>query len=351
VKTIPCQQEFLDSSSDVAVGIFMKKKVNLGIIGLGAQGKLSLHNALHLDDADVLGVADVSQRALSYAREVGVTNVYRNFDALLRNEEIDAVVINLPTYLHLEGAEKAAERGKHILLEKPLARNVEEGERILSAVRKNHVKLMMGYDMRFNPVFTRIHNDILDGLFGSVMISEATNVSGGPFTPRSDKVGPVQVPSWWLERELAGGGVLLDLGSHMINLLAWYFGEVEYATGIFEHRFRIDLEDSATCLLKFKDGPVATVKVGWFSKGFCQSIQICGTAKNETVVVHPQSTFQKALQGFERKVGLGSSSHYLKIKHFVESIQRDELPKPSGEEGLYDLKVISMAYGNALHSK
>jgi predicted dehydrogenase len=328
----------------------VKKKINLGIIGLGVQGKLSLRNALHVENVNVIGVADVSRRALSYAREIGVKNVYSNFDNLLRNDEIDAVVINLPNFLHLEGAEKAAESGKHILLEKPLARTVEEGERILLAVRKNQVKLMMGYDMRFNPAFMQIHKEILDGVFGSVMIADATNVSGGPFTPRSENSGPVQVPSWWLEKELAGGGVLLDLGSHMIDLLTWYFGEVDYATGILEHRFRLNIEDSATCLLKFRDGPVATVKVGWFSKGICQSVQICGTAKNELLLIHPQSTFKKALKGVKQKIRLSSDPYYLKLKHFVESIQEDEQPQPSGEDGLYDLKVISMAYENAQHN-
>ena len=226
---------------------------------------------------------------------------------------------------------------------------VKEGEEILAAVRKNQIKLMMGYDMRFSPVFRRVHDEIASGLFGSVVIAEATNVSGGPFSPRSDSGGPVQVPSWWLDKELAGGGALLDLGSHMVDLMIWYFGEVAQASGMFEHKLRADLEDSATCILKFKNGPVATVKVGWFSKDLCESIQICGTAKNETLVIHPQSTFHKAWNGVKRKAGFSHSPYYLKLAHFVESIQKDEQPQPSGEEGLYDLRVISMAYQNPLN--
>lgn len=324
------------------------KQINLGIIGLGSQGKVSLSSSLRLKGARILAAADVSEKALRYAKKRGVKNVYNSYEELLKNDEIDAVVVNLPNFLHLDGAEKAAEAGKDILLEKPLARTVEEGEKILSAVRKNGVKLMVGYDLRFNPLLTKTHDEIIDGLFGSVKIAEATNVSGGPFSPRSDSVGPVQVPSWWLDKKLSGGGALLDLGSHMIDLLIWLFGEVVYTESFLEHMFRTDLEDAATCVLKFKDGPVATVKVGWFSTGFLQSLQVCGTAKNMLIKMSPQSTSKIFRMGIARRFGLtNNDSNYLKLARFVSCLQKDEQPQPSGEEGLRSLRVISSAYKNA----
>jgi predicted dehydrogenase len=327
------------------------KQVNLGIIGIGNQGKVSLFNSLRLKETKVLGAADLSQKALRYAKNRGVKNVYADYEDLLKNDGIDGVVVNLPNFLHLEAAVKAAEAGKHILLEKPLARNVEEGEKILSAVRRNGVKLMIGYVLRFNPVLRKVHDEIADGLFGSVQIVEATNVSGGPFSPKNDSVGPVQVPSWWFDKELSGGGVLLDLGSHMIDLLGWYFGEVVYVKSYMEHLFKNDLEDVATCLLKFKDGPIATVKVGWFSKAFLQSLQVCGTAKNMLVRISPQTALQTIWKGIATKFGLTESgAYYLQLKHFVECLQKDKEPEPSGEEGLRSLQVISRAYENTLNT-
>jgi len=324
------------------------KPIGLGIIGLGAQGKLSLCNSLRLNEARVAGVADVSKTALSYARKKGVKNVYTNYADLLRNNEIDAVVINLPNFLHLEGAINAAEAGKHVLLEKPLARTVEEGEKIVSSARKNGVKLMVGYDMRFNPVFRKIHDEIVDGFFGSVRIAEATNVGGGPFSPRNDSMGPVKVPAWWFDKKLTGGGALLDLGSHLVNLLIWYFGEVLQAESHLDHIFKMDLEDAATCVLRFKQGTVATAHVGWFSKTLFESLQICGTAGNKLIQIYPRSTLRTAWTGIGRSIGVGDDTSFLKVKHFVDSLQNDEQPQPSGEEGLYDLRVISIAYRNAL---
>ena len=83
------------------------KKVNLGVIGLGHQGRIHLRNCLHLKkEVKVLGVADVSEKALRFAKKIGVKNVYTDYEDLLKNEQIDAVVISLPNFLHLEGAHK-----------------------------------------------------------------------------------------------------------------------------------------------------------------------------------------------------------------------------------------------------
>ncbi len=324
------------------------KKINLGIIGLGNEGKLLLRNSLKLKEARIEAVADLSAKARSTAKNCGVKNVYEKYEDLLKDAKIDGVIISLPNFLHQEAAVKSAESGKHILLEKPLARSVEEGEKFLSAVKKNSVKLMIGYDMRFEPVLSRIHDQIANGFFGEVQIAEATNISGGPFSPKNDSTGPVRVPSWWLDKELAGGGALLDLGSHLVDLFIWYFGEVDSVSSYLKYVFSKDLEDAATCILKFKNGPVATVKVGWFSKGFIQSLQVCGTAKNTLVQLAPASTSSIVWKGIVGKLGFPKTSrYYTELQYFVSCLQKDEQPQPSGEEGLHSLQIISSAYENA----
>lgn len=325
------------------------KQINLGLIGLGYQGKIHLRNLLRLKEAKVLGVADVSEKALNFAKKSGVKNVFADYEDLLKSEQLDAVILSLPNFLHLEGVINAAEAGKHILLDKPLARNVEEGEKIVSIARKNGVRLMMGYDMRFNPVLREIHEKIADGFFGEVQIVEATNISGGPFASRSNKVGPVKVPSWWFDKKLAGGGALLDLGSHMIDLLSWYFGEVDTIESYLGYMFNMELEDMAICMLKFKNGPVATVKVGWFSKDFMQSIQVCGAAKNLCVHISPLSPLEIVWKDVKRKFGVNNGdSNYLALEYFVKCLQQNEQPHPSGEEGLRCMQVVSRAYEKAL---
>ncbi|MEM2661269.1 MAG: Gfo/Idh/MocA family oxidoreductase [Nitrososphaeria archaeon] len=323
--------------------------MNLGIIGLGFQGKVHLRNSLHLKGVNVIGVADVSEKALNYAKKMGVKNVYKSYEELLKNDELDAVVISLPNFLHLESVIKAAEAGKDVFLEKPLARNVKEGEKIVSCVKKNNIKLMVGYDLRFHHITREIYKKLKSGFFGEVQIAEATNVSGGPFSPRSDRIGPVPVPSWWFDKELVGGGALLDLGSHMIDLLTWYFGEVDYIKCYFRHTFNMDLEDAATCILKFRNGPLATVKVGWFSKDHMQSIQICGTAKSLSVRLSKPGVFTKVWSDIRKKIGLrGCDPYYLELEHFINCLHKGENPKPSVEDGLETLRIISQGYGSAV---
>jgi predicted dehydrogenase len=161
-------------------------------------------------------------------------------------------------------------------------------------------------------------------------------------------MGPVPVPSWWFDKEQVGGGALLDLGSHMIDLLSWYFGNVDYVHCFLGYMFKSDLEDAATCVLNFHSGPIATVKVGWFSKGYLQSVQICGSARNTLIQLSPPSGLRTIWNDVRRKVGLNvQDPNYLKLEHFVDCLIRDEQPQPSGEEGMRSLQIISLAYKNA----
>jgi predicted dehydrogenase len=303
---------------------------------------------MRLKKARVKSVAEISKKNLEFARRFGVKDIYTNYEDMLKDEQINAVIISLPNFLHLEASVKAAEAGKHILIEKPMGRNVEESREILSAIRRNGVKLMVGYGLRFNPIVKRIREKIMDGFFGEVQIVESTYVSGGPFTPKSNRAGPVPVPSWWFDKKLAGGGSLLDLGSHMIDMLLWFFGEVKDIESYISYTFNLEIEDVATCMLKFRKGPLAIVNVGWFSKDFIRSIQICGTSKNLWFNLSRLDVGKEIWNDLKKKIGwYNSDPYYLELAHFVNCLQQDEEPNPSGEDGLRCHEVISWAYRKA----
>ena len=125
----------------------------LGIIGLGSMGKIHLINCLNIMNPKNVVVVDKSKNALKYARNLGIKKTYENFNEMLKNDEISEVIISLPNFLHLECAIAAAEAGKNILLEKPMARTVIEGEKILRSVKNAGIKLMLGYPSRFSTDF------------------------------------------------------------------------------------------------------------------------------------------------------------------------------------------------------
>lgn len=324
------------------------RTVKLGIIGLGYVGQIHLRHCLKIPNAEVLAVADVSAKALKNAKKDRVKKTFTNYSELLKDSEVEAVIIGLPTHLHLQCAREAAEAGKAIFLEKPIARNVEEAKEIISAAQRNSVKLMMGYPMRFNEEFGFVKEKMEKGLIGDVENAYATFISSGPFFHRAEASTPVPVPDWWFNKELTGGGVLMDLGSHMINLMRWYFGEITDIKGYFGHRFNMDFEDSAMCLAKFDSGTIALINVGWFSQKYTFKLDFFGSVKSESAQHSPSSQLAAGIQMLTTGKTQFHQGHFDELRHFLNCIINDLPPSSSGEDGLKDLEAISLAYKNQI---
>jgi len=324
------------------------KKVRLGIIGMGYIGQIHLRHASKIANAQVLAVSDVSKKALFRAEKAGVKKTFSTYEQLLRDPEIDAVIIALPTHLHLECAKQAAEAKKHIFLEKPIARNVEEAQKIISATEKNSVKLMMGYPLRFNTQFQTLKKRMMQRTLGDVEIAYASFISSGPFFHRAEGYAPTPVPEWWFNKELTGGGVLIDMGSHIINLLRWYFGEVKEIKARFGYRFKMDFEDSALCLARFETGTVGVINVGWFSQQYQLKLELLGSVGHAIMDHRPSSTLSTAVQMFSLGISKFYHPHYSELQYFVDCLIKDNPPSPSGQDGLRDLEAITKAYANKI---
>ena len=324
------------------------KTVKLGIIGLGYVGKIHYRHCLKIPEAELLAVADVSEKALNRAKKDGVKKVFKSYEDLLKEPEIEAVVIALPTHLHLQCAVQAAEAGKDIFLEKPMARNVKEAKEIIAAAEKNSVKLMIGYPLRFDKTLCSAKKQMEEGLIGDVVNANATFVSSGPFFHRADGHAPVPVPDWWWNQELTGGGVLIDLGSHIINLLRWYFGEITDIKSYLGHRFNMDFEDSAMCLAKFNSGTVVSINVGWFSQSYTLKLGFLGSVKSASAQHAPSNPLIMAMQMLITGRSKFRQPHLDELKHFVHCLSDDVSPSSTGYDGLKDIEAIQMAYRNQI---
>jgi len=324
------------------------KKVRLGIIGLGYVGKIHLSHALKLENAQVIGVADISRRALSDARKQGVKKTFSDYEQLLKEPDFDAVIIGLPTHLHRDCAIRAFEAGKDVFLEKPIARNVKEAKEIATAARESSAKLMVGYPQRFNPIFCELKRKINCCELGDVEIADATYVSSGPFFHRAVDQAPSPVPEWWFDKESTGGGALMDLGCHLINLLRWYFGEVADIRSHLGYRYNIDLEDHAICIVQFEHGTTAIMNVGWFSQVFQLKVDLLGSVANASAEHRPENHLVTAAKMFT----LGNSRflypHLAELHYFSDCVIKGVKPSPSGEDGLKDLEAIDLAYKNTI---
>lgn len=325
------------------------KKVNLGVIGLGFIGKVHLRNCLNLKSARVLAAADSSKKALNYAKAFGVEHLFTDYRELLKLKDLDAVIVSLPTHLHAECAIAAMEEGKHVFLEKPLARNPEEGREIVSAARKNDVKFVVGYPLRFAPEFENLKSRMESGVLGDIQLAHAVNIAAGPFFHRAESTAPRPVPEWWLNRELTGGGALIDLGCHMINLLRWYFGEISDIKARLGYRFNFDFEDHATCIINFKCGTTAIVNVGWFSQNTALGVELFGTASYARVYQSPSSKVITAIKLILGRTPKFFTPYLKEISHFVNCINdNNNESRLSGEDALKDLEAIAEAYKNQI---
>ncbi len=328
------------------------KKIGLGLIGLGYIGNAHLQNSQKLDNASLVAVSDLSRKALETAKAAGVKKTFTDYEQLLKDRDIDAVIVALPTHLHLQCARRAAEERKHVFIEKPIGRNATEAKEILSATDRNSVKLMIGYPLRFNEEFRNIKEEIKNGTLGDVETAHAAYMSSGPFFHRSQNYIPIPVPEWWFRKELTGGGALIDVGIHLINTLRWYLGEVQNIRSSLKYRFNMDVEDSATCLAKFESGTTAVIDAGWFSQEFLVKVDLFGSVKHITAGLgayeRSQSRLLNALSVLIKGESVRTRSLLAELQYFVDCLIQDLSPSPSGKDGLKDLEAIAMAYKNRI---
>jgi myo-inositol 2-dehydrogenase / D-chiro-inositol 1-dehydrogenase len=323
-------------------------KIKLGIVGLGYIGMLHLRHGLKLPNAEVVAVADTSPKALEKAHVLGVKNIYKDYNEMLKNPDVDAVVVSLPTHLHLKCSQAAAEAKKAVFLEKPISVTISEAKEIIALAERNSVKLMLGYPLRFNRHFIQVKEDLENGLLGEVENVHATYVCSGPFMHRADGHAPMPVPDWWFNTQFTGGGVLVDLGCHIINLLRYFFGEIIDIRGQFGYRYSMDFEDSAMCLARFQSGALAAINVGWYSQQYLLRVDLLGSVRTVTAEHMPPKMTTTAYQMLTKGVSSFNQPHYDELQYFVDCLQKDEAPSPNGYDGLRDLEAIAKAYNNRI---
>jgi myo-inositol 2-dehydrogenase/D-chiro-inositol 1-dehydrogenase len=235
--------------------------INVGIIGLGKMGKLHLRVCRYMKDARVVAVADASSRALRAAQKEGVRALHEDYHELLGDPGIDAVIITLPNFMHLEATLAAVAAGKHVFVEKPLAMTSADCERIDDAARRQGVKLMVGHNYRFFDATRELKASYDSGAIGDVVLSTFELVHG----PLAPSLESQPVPEWYFEREKVGMW-LLDLGYHVADLFRWLFGEAEVVYARLDNHYGFPYEDNAIVVLQSRAGPKGVLHVGYFAK-------------------------------------------------------------------------------------
>lgn len=235
-----------------------REEIRIALLGSGAVAQVvHLPVLSRLPGVRLAAISDVDRpKAATIASRFGVPRVLRNDEEAFASDEIDAIVICTPSHLHEEQAIAALEAGKHVMVERPLALDEAGTERVLAAAEASGKALMVALNNRYRQDIGALLPFLRGGELGQIFY-----MKGGWL---NRKVRTVR-PTWRHRKETAGGGVLMDLGTQVLDLFLWMldYPAVERVTAFTNPGEGMEVEDSAAVVLKVADGPVLSFEVTW----------------------------------------------------------------------------------------
>lgn len=348
-------------------------QVKVGIIGCGVA---TFHTSGYAAEprTKMVAIAGLdTDRCKDLAAKHGIAEVYSDYQDLLANADIDLVSVAVPNFLHAPVALAAIAAGKHVLMEKPLARNTAEGEQIVRAAREKGVILAMAFNRRARPDMQVLKRHIEGGNLGDIYYAKAF------WLRRSGIPG---LGSWFTSKELAGGGPLIDLGVHVLDMALWLMGNpkvtaVSAATYAAlgpqgrgqwgGSRFTVhpdqpyEVEDLASAFIRMENGATLQLETSWAGySGHTDEFGVylmgnqggaelhvkdyasVGTLKLYGEAGGAQADTTPRLQTKEVWDG-----HAQIIKGVLDGILDGKPVSPSGEEGLDRTRLIDAIYQSA----
>ena len=310
---------------------------NWGVLGPGFIATAAILPAFQsIASARVLAVASRdTSRAAAVATEFNIERTYSSYQALLDDTDIQAVYIALPNHLHAEWTIRAAQAGKHVLCEKPLAMSVIECEQMMDACQSANVLLMEAVMYRFHPRMLALKEMVSAGELGSLRLLHTAFSF------------PFNAPGNYRERSEYGGGALLDVGSYCVNAVRWLAGsEPEDVVSGISYSHGIDVTNSA--ILRFPGQLMAHVQCS-FSAAEHQSIEVVGT---EGAVTAPtaftawrKDTTALLIQHgdtFERREFAPADPYQSMLEHFTCCVLGKETLRYPATDGRETMRVLEM---------
>jgi UDP-N-acetyl-2-amino-2-deoxyglucuronate dehydrogenase len=336
------------------------KSVRFGLIGTGMAGVIHARELRFVQNAELVAVASRrGDQVKQFAHDNDVRRWYTDYRDLLRDKDVDAVCVLVPTGQHAEVAIAASEAGKHVLVEKPLEANLAKADRMIHVCRRNRTKLGVIFQMRFGLVATRIKKAIDSGALGRIFLADA-------FDKSSRTPAYYESAEWRGTQSLEGGGCLMTQSIHIVDLLQYLVGPVKSVIGrVATMVHDVEVEDTATALITFDQGAMGVIESTTSIRPALKSrLEIHG--ENGTIVANPQ--YDKILfwdingkkdESVEQGVDLGDiddpwaypqTRHRIQLQDMVDAIRTDRDPVLTGEDARASL-AINMAIYESSRSK
>jgi UDP-N-acetylglucosamine 3-dehydrogenase len=309
------------------------KKLGVAVIGTGFWGRNQARVYKELPETELLAICDIdAERAKTVASQFG-TKPYSSPTRLLSNKDIQAVSVCTWSTSLAQVAMKALKAGKHVLVEKPMAANVKQAEKLLETAKKEELHLTVGFLMRFIPGLQHIRKAVEEKALGDPVCATAKRVSQWP-----ERIGDV--------------GVVKDLAIHDLDVMRYVFDEdptsVYAKIGSMRHK---KFEDYAQIMLTFKGGKSAFIESNWLTPYKTRMLIVTGseaimkldyitqelTIENAKETVQPRYSMQEPLK--------------LELQHFARCILQKEKPLVTGMDGLKALRTAEAALKSSATGK
>lgn len=326
-----------------------RKELRVGLVGVGAAAQINHIPALkRTEGVELVALVDRDpEKAARVAQKFGVPQVHARFDDLLADEDIDAVDLCTPNFLHSPMAIAALEAGKHVLCERPFARSAEEAAAMAKAGKKADRQVMCCVQHRFRPDAQLLRKFVEKGDLGGIFYAKA-----GWLRQRTEW----DSDEWRTGKRESGGGVVLDLGFQMLDLSLWIMGGPKVtAVSASLHRIKKgEVEDNATALLRLEGGATLTLELTWgllMEKDFAY-VNLFGSGG--AALLNPFRV-HKGMHGnlvnvtptLETPRNMYKQSIEAQISHFADVLRKGAKPMGHAEEILPVMELMDAIYRSA----
>ena len=323
----------------------MKKTINVCLIGAGRAGMIHARNfKAKVPGACITAVADPSEQAcLAACEELEIDKYYLSYQDALKQDDIDAVVVVSPTKFHRDIVVSAADAGKHILCEKPMAMTVDECDEMINAAKSNSVKLQIGFMRRFDESFQKAKEAIESGAIGEIV--HIRSLTRGPSKPRE-----------WMYDIKISNGPLAEVNSHDIDCVRWLaesdIDSLYAIAGNYRNKEIAaqypDFYDNVVMSGTLKNGIQFTIEGAQYAKyGYDARVEVLGTkgvifigrtdAYHLKIVSEEQGTSTPFITSWTT---LFKDAYLEEDIQFIQAIHDDTTPKVTGEDGKKAVAVV-----------
>ncbi|MEI6512291.1 MAG: Gfo/Idh/MocA family oxidoreductase [bacterium] len=339
-------------------------QLKVGVIGLGmGQGHVKRFNT-H-PDCKVVAIADMDKIRLEACKEKeGVEKGYTDGFDMISKEKLDIICVATPNKFHMPYTIAALESGAHVLCEKPMAMNAEEARKMNAAAKKANKRIMIDFSYRFGKQIWALKGQVDSGLLGDVYYGRTTWLR---------RRGIPNFGGWFGQKELAGGGPLIDLGVHRVDMALWLMGypkpvSVMGVTAGFigaemakKQNKKYDVEDFAAGFVKFENGAALSVEASWASnikENDRMVTELLGTKGgikqynlDEGYEFEAEIYIEREGLQYDMKLHPPIPDAPIAMHHFADAILNDTPHTATGEEGLIVMEILDALYESAATGK